>query len=72
LYAKPYIGFINENGKDFKPFLLPQKDPAFYDSYLFSYNVPELVKGRVHLDPYEVEKLVRKTPGVQVESESSH
>jgi len=72
LYAKPYIGFIDENGKACKPFLLPQKDPAFYDSYLFSYNVPELVKGRVKLDPYEVEKLVRKTPGVQVESGSSH
>jgi hypothetical protein len=72
LYAKPYIAFIDENGKGYKPFLLPQKDPAFYDSYLFSYNVPELIKSRVQLDPYEVEKLVRKTPGVQVDSGSSH
>jgi len=72
LYAKPYFFMIDDNGNTSKPFLLPQKDPDFYDEYLFSFNVPELVKSKVLIDPYKVRDLVRKTPGVQVISGSSH
>ncbi len=40
--ARPYIAYIDKNGKFYKPFILPQKDPSFYDTYLMTYNVPEL------------------------------
>ena len=32
-----------------KPFVVPQRDPAFYDSLLKSYCVPELVSGPVRV-----------------------
>ena len=72
LYSNPYIAFIGPDGKPAKPFLLPQKDPSFYDTFLFSYNVPELVKTKVMIDPYKMEKIVKNTPSIQVINESSH
>jgi hypothetical protein len=47
LYTRPYFAWLNENGEATKPFLLPQKDPGFYDDCLRSFNVPELVKEKV-------------------------
>jgi len=43
--ARPYFSYIDANGREHKPFVLPQKDPAFYDTWLKTYNVPELVSG---------------------------
>lgn len=37
LYTRPYIAYIDENGKACKPFLLPQKDTGFYDRFMMSY-----------------------------------
>lgn len=45
LWARPYFAFFNpETGETGKPFLLPQEDPLFYDSYTYTYNRPELIK----------------------------
>jgi hypothetical protein len=41
--ARPYFSYFDESGVAHKPFILPQKDPDFYDSFLKTYNVPELV-----------------------------
>ncbi|GAJ02819.1 unnamed protein product, partial [marine sediment metagenome] len=43
LCALPYFSYVDEEGKGYKPFLLPQKDPAFYDTFIKNYNLPELV-----------------------------
>lgn len=56
LYTRLYIASIDDNGLVTKPFLLPQKDPRFYDASLFSYNVPEFVISAVTLDAGELEK----------------
>jgi hypothetical protein len=47
LYTRPYFAWLDENGKATKPFMLPQKDPDFYDYCLRSFNVPELITGKV-------------------------
>ncbi len=47
LLARPYVSYIDAEGHAHKPFLLPQKDPAFYDTWLKTFNVPELVTGPV-------------------------
>lgn len=47
LYARPYICYIRESGQPEKAFLLPQKDPAFYDSFLWTYNVPEFALNEI-------------------------
>ena len=45
LWARPYFASFNpETGETGKPFLLPQKDPLFYDNYTYTYNRPELIK----------------------------
>jgi hypothetical protein len=52
--ARPYFSYFDNNGKSYKPFILPQKDPEFYDGYLITYNVPELIKGKVKISPQEL------------------
>ena len=47
LYTRPYISYIDANGKACKPFLLPQKDTDFYLQFMKSYNIPEFVTGKV-------------------------
>jgi len=65
LYTRPFFAHIDENGKVEKPFLLPQKDPDYYDALLFSYNIPEFISKKVALDVREVEKLAN-TSGTNV------
>jgi hypothetical protein len=50
LYTRPYIAWLNENGESSKPFLLPQKDPDFYDRCLLSFNIPEFVTKKVKVN----------------------
>ena len=42
-FTRTYFTYINENGQASKPFILPQKDPTYYDSLLQTYSVPELI-----------------------------
>ncbi len=44
LYSRPYFTYVDSNGISSKPFLLPQRDPAFYLTFLKSYNVPEFAQ----------------------------
>ena len=47
LYTRPFIAYIDKNGKAGNPFLLPQKDPDYYDNCLQSFNIPEFVIEKV-------------------------
>ena len=48
LWARPYFAYFDsETGIAGKPFLLPQKDPLFYDTYTKTYNLPELITSPV-------------------------
>jgi len=42
-YTKLYISYLNSEGEFQKAFLIPQRDPGFYDSFFYSYNRPELI-----------------------------
>lgn len=46
-FARPFFSYMDKEGKAHKPFLLPQKDPTFYDSLVRTYGLPELIKGPV-------------------------
>ena len=50
-YTKLYISYLNSQGQFQKAFLVPQKDPGFYDSFFYSYNRPELITGPVQVNP---------------------
>ena len=59
LYTRLYFTHIDENGQESKPFMLPQKHPLHYYSYMNrSYNVPEFVTGPVDMDRINAEKLI--------------
>jgi hypothetical protein len=60
LYGKPYFGYIDSLGVAHRPFVLPQRDPAFYDYTLRSFNIPELSKGRLPFASPAVERLLRQ------------
>lgn len=67
LYTRPYICHIDENGVASKAFMMPQKNPAkYYAEQMFSYNIPELIKGRVKTSRHTISQILRNTDGVDV------
>lgn len=60
LHSRPYIAHINNEGKFSKPFILPQRDPRYYDRLLLSYNIPEFIKGKIKLPLKKIEQTTRK------------
>jgi hypothetical protein len=46
-FARPFFSYVSPDGALHKPFVLPQRDPAYYRSSIMSYNIPELVSGPV-------------------------
>jgi|WetSurMetagenome_2_1015567.scaffolds.fasta_scaffold00775_3 Tol biopolymer transport system component len=59
LTARPYISYIGKNGISEKPFVLPQRDPEFYNKFLKSYNIPEFSTFKVKMNPGEINKTAR-------------
>ncbi|KAA6316612.1 hypothetical protein EZS27_033103 [termite gut metagenome] len=57
LYGKPYFCYVDSEGKAHKPFVLPQRNPYYYDFTLKSFNIPELSIGKLPFDAADIEKL---------------
>ena len=53
LFGRIYFAYVDTGGKTHKQFLLPQRDPTFYDSCLNNYNAPELITGPVSIPQQE-------------------
>jgi len=66
LYTRLYLASIDDKGLVSKPFLLPQKDPRYYDASLFSYNVPEFITAPVKLNVDELESKALAKAGKQM------
>ena len=64
LTARPYISYIKGHGISDKPFILPQYDPAFYQGFLKSFNIPEFSTVKIDMNPGEIRKLA-KTKAMQ-------
>ena len=60
LYGKPYFCYVDKEGRAHKPFCLPQQHPTYYDNNLKSFNAPELGKGKVPFDVYDVAKAMKQ------------
>ena len=55
----PMGTLMDDNGKDHKAFLMPQKHPRkFYDNQFNSYNIPEFITGEVKTDQRMIQELV--------------
>jgi len=49
LFTRTYLSYVDDDGKVHKPFILPQRDPVYYDSLLETYSVPELITSRIRV-----------------------
>ena len=59
LYTHPHLVYIHADGTFSHPFVIPQKDPSFYKYFMKSFNLPELVKGKIVIDKPAVWKATR-------------
>jgi hypothetical protein len=62
LTARFFISYIDKNGKAEKPFLMPQKDPEFYQRFLKSFNLPEFSTFEVKVNPGKIRKRAAGEP----------
>jgi hypothetical protein len=69
LFTRPYFSYFSKAGIAEKPFILPQEQPDFYEGFMKSFNIPELVTSKVDIDPRELYEIIRSKPvNVKVEN----
>lgn len=66
LYTHVYMAHVSDDGTLSKPFLLPQRDPDFYRTFMKSYNIPEFVRGRVTVPERRIVSAAERQPAVTV------
>jgi len=67
LYTRLYLTYIDKDGNAHKAFMLPQKNPSkYYDDLFFSYNIPELISGKVKTNQRTISNLMKNNPGINV------
>jgi hypothetical protein len=66
-FTRTYLSYLDPNGLARKPLLLPQKDPAHYDSCLWTYSVPELAVEPVRITKENLGRVVRGSRQINVE-----
>lgn len=66
LFTRTYISYVTPEGRVDKPFVVPQKDPDFYDSCLKNFTVPELVCEPVPAGPKALARKIRSGDQIAV------
>jgi hypothetical protein len=66
LYTRPFIGYIDADGRPGKPFVLPQETPDYYHYFLKSFNIPEFTENATDTRSFFIQQAVRKEKGVDV------
>ena len=56
LFARPYFAYMDVNGEFSKPFVLPQKNPEYYETCLETFNVPEFIRDPIHISAKSLAK----------------
>jgi hypothetical protein len=59
IFTRLYLSYIDSAGNARKPFILPQRDPAFYDSFTKCYNVPEFAMAPVRFSERQLLKAIK-------------
>ncbi|MBN2019134.1 MAG: PD40 domain-containing protein [Sedimentisphaerales bacterium] len=67
VFTRTYISYVDREGKVYKPILLPQKDPALYDSCLSTYTVPEMIIEPVKVAGDKLGRVIRGSSEVEVD-----
>jgi len=58
-FTRTYLSYIDVDGAACKPFVLPQRDPTFYDSLLETFSVPELIRSPVKVSKHVLARAAR-------------
>ncbi len=72
LFARPHFSYVDDQGRFHKPFLLPQRDPCFYDACLQTFNLPEFVQGPVPVSPSTLARAVLRPRKALVPTGAPH
>jgi hypothetical protein len=67
-FTKSYISYVDEDGKVYKPIVVPQKAPEYYDYCLEAFNTPEFSTGPISVNKKQLERVVCDTMGISVEA----
>jgi hypothetical protein len=67
VFTRSYLSYVDESGKVYKPLVVPQKDPEFYDSCLETFNTPEFVTGPIAVTGEQLVRIIRGSAKVSVE-----
>ncbi|MBN2130120.1 MAG: PD40 domain-containing protein [Sedimentisphaerales bacterium] len=67
LFTRTYLSYVDRDGRAHKPFVLPQRDPRYYESQLQTYSVPELVTGRVEVSRTSLARAARSEASIAVD-----
>lgn len=59
--TRTFFTHIEPDGSSTKPFVLPQNEPTLYNSMLESFNIPELVNGKIKVTPRDFAKAAKHT-----------
>ena len=65
-FTRTYFSYVDSTGCAHKPFIMPQQDPGFYDSFIKSYNYPEFATGPVPFTEKKFLKTIRSPAVVEV------
>ena len=69
-YTRFYISFFDGDGNFRKPFVMPQKDPRFYQQFFKSYNIPEFIIKPVDFSPHDILTAIEKNSKAVVFAEN--
>ena len=65
--TRTYLSYVDATGNVHKPFVLPQKDPEYYDSLVETFSVPELIGDRVKVSTSLLARIARRKPPAAVD-----
>jgi hypothetical protein len=66
VFTRTYFSYLDNEGRAYKPFLMPQKDPTYYDSCLWTYSVPELITAPVQITGEKLGRVIRGSEKIAV------
>jgi hypothetical protein len=59
LYNRIYLAYIDTIGQSYKAFVIPQEEPDFYESYLKTYTIPELLARPMEVKGEDLAEYIR-------------
>lgn len=69
-FTRLYLAHFNDDGSFSKPFALPQRDPDFNRSFMYSFNIPEFMIEPVHITPRQFASFISSTEATPSRYES--